>query len=222
MKNTKKSLLVTLALLAIAFASLAAYRSPEKLTLPVVREHNALTVTTPFYVIAGNQKVELNWRGQEANLHQFILERDGQIIARMPAYGVNQEFQFTDKHLANDFEYNYALYNLAESGERNLLGSQSATPNRVREIAAKFTLEQNYPNPFNPRTTIAFDLPEQSMVRLTVYNSLGQAAAILADGVLSAGRHSVTFDGTALASGIYLYELQAGSFSEIRKMVLVK
>ena len=89
------------------------------------------------------------------------------------------------------------------------------------------TLHQNYPNPFNPTTTIAFDLPVASDVSLVVYNSLGQKVAMLADGRMSAGRHSIDWNGTAdggsaVASGVYFYRLATDHGSHSKKMLLLK
>lgn len=83
-------------------------------------------------------------------------------------------------------------------------------------------LHQNYPNPFNPSTTIRFDVPATMQVTLTVYNTLGQQVAVLVDGVLTPGSHTVTFDAAALSSGIYYYRLQAGATSITRMMLLMR
>jgi hypothetical protein len=85
-----------------------------------------------------------------------------------------------------------------------------------------FELGQNYPNPFNPTTGIRFQVPGTSNVRLVVYNLLGQEVAELVNGVLSAGSHSVSFDAGMLASGVYLYQLSAGTMTATKKMVLLK
>lgn len=86
-----------------------------------------------------------------------------------------------------------------------------------------FKLEQNYPNPFNPSTTIHFSLPEfTSDVKLEVYDLLGRQVAVLASGSMGAGAYTVRFEGAGLASGMYLYRLQAGNHVSIKKMTLIK
>ncbi len=90
------------------------------------------------------------------------------------------------------------------------------------QLPARYSLSQNYPNPFNPTTTIQYALPHRSQVTLTVYNTLGQQVASLVNGDIGAGYHAVQFDGRNLASGVYFYRLQAGSFVETRKLLLVR
>jgi hypothetical protein len=84
------------------------------------------------------------------------------------------------------------------------------------------TLYQNYPNPFNPSTTIRYGLPSRSHVTLTVFNTLGQQVATLVQGEQEAGYHEAVFDASGLASGVYLYRLQAGDFVASRKLILVR
>jgi len=90
------------------------------------------------------------------------------------------------------------------------------------EIPVVFSLHQNYPNPFNPVTLINFDIPHQSAVTLRVYDILGREAALLVNEVKPAGSYSVQFDAGRLTSGIYFYKLDAGAFSEVKKMIVVK
>jgi len=89
-------------------------------------------------------------------------------------------------------------------------------------MPAEFRLDQNYPNPFNPKTDIRFSLPQPANVRLEIFNIIGQKVATLVDRHMSAGSHSVTWDGSSVASGIYLYRLQAGDVVVSKKMMLVK
>jgi hypothetical protein len=85
-----------------------------------------------------------------------------------------------------------------------------------------YSLSQNYPNPFNPATVINFSLPAQSNVKVIVYDALGNQIDVIADGVKSAGSHSVKWNATNYASGIYFYKLEADNFVQVRKMILMK
>ena len=87
---------------------------------------------------------------------------------------------------------------------------------------SNYSLEQNFPNPFNPSTTINFTIPNSDFVTLKVYNILGSEVATLVNENLSAGSYRFNFDARNLASGVYLYELNAGNFREIKKMNLLK
>ena len=86
----------------------------------------------------------------------------------------------------------------------------------------QYALQTNYPNPFNPVTTIAYSLPKESNVSLFVYDLLGKQVAAVVNGKQPAGDYSVAFDASRLASGVYMYRLQAGSFVQTKKMVLMK
>jgi len=87
---------------------------------------------------------------------------------------------------------------------------------------SKYALKQNYPNPFNPLTTIEFDLPKAEFVTLKVYNILGEEIKTLVNNKLQAGNHTFEFDGSILASGIYLYKIKAGNWQDVKKMILIK
>lgn len=85
-----------------------------------------------------------------------------------------------------------------------------------------YSLHQNYPNPFNPSTTIKFDLATGDNVKLAIYDILGRENSVLVNQYLSAGSYTINFTNSNLASGIYFYRLSAGSFTDIKKMTLVK
>jgi hypothetical protein len=89
-------------------------------------------------------------------------------------------------------------------------------------IPKKINLDQNFPNPFNPSTQISYSLPSVSMVKLVVYNTLGQTVKVLENSFKNAGNYSVNFNAADLPSGIYFYRLEAGQFSQVKKMMLVK
>jgi hypothetical protein len=89
-------------------------------------------------------------------------------------------------------------------------------------LPGEFQLHQNYPNPFNPMTTIQYELPRSAHVTLKVFDILGREMAMLVDADQEAGFKNVNFDAGALASGVYLYKISAGSFNAVRKMIIIK
>jgi len=97
-------------------------------------------------------------------------------------------------------------------------GAVAAEP----QVPSELTLSQNYPNPFNPNTTIKFELPRASQVSLRVYDILGREVSVLVHERRNAGVHEVKFNGSNLASGVYFYRLQAGDFTETKRLLLLK
>ena len=90
------------------------------------------------------------------------------------------------------------------------------------EIPSAFSLSQNYPNPFNPTTKIKFDMSRISDVKITVYDIMGREVQTLVNERLQPGSYEVTFDGSALSSGVYFYKLITEGLKETKKMLLIK
>jgi hypothetical protein len=114
----------------------------------------------------------------------------------------------------------YAVDEHMNDGTPLLGGADYVSVNE--RLPRAYDLAQNYPNPFNPSTTINYALPQAGQVKLSVYNMMGSVVATLVNGPKAAGRYSVQFDASKLASGVYFYKLEAGSFSDLKKMILVK
>lgn len=89
-------------------------------------------------------------------------------------------------------------------------------------IPQEYFLHQNFPNPFNPNTVIAFDVPKYSKIKLTMYNIIGNQIKTLIDDYYSPGSYSINVESESLASGVYIYRMSSGTYSETRKMVLLK
>lgn len=102
------------------------------------------------------------------------------------------------------------------------LNSTTSVTGPPKNTICDLSLDQNYPNPFNPSTTIRYALPSRAHTSLSVYNTLGQQVAILVDENQEPGYHDVRFDGNDLASGVYFYRLQAGTYVETKKLLLVR
>jgi hypothetical protein len=108
----------------------------------------------------------------------------------------------------------------------NYVARWNSGTSRVEQLSPTapktFLLEQNYPNPFNPSTTIRYQLPVASEVKLEIYDVLGKKIATLVNERQSAGSYQVVWNASGLSSGTYFYRLQAGTFVETKKMIMVK
>jgi endo-1,4-beta-xylanase len=131
--------------------------------------------------------------------------------------------------LASYTKYYWHVYSI-NSGDT---GSYSSTANfttgdqisgvdESTGIPQKYSLLQNYPNPFNPTTVISYSIPQSAMVNLTIYNLLGQKITTLINQQQDAGSYKVIFDASSLTTGIYFYRINAGKFSQVKKMLLLK
>ena len=113
--------------------------------------------------------------------------------------------------------------NLTMEGLTNVIFSLEEAPFILNNTAPKeYVLTQNYPNPFNPETKINYLIPVSGGVKLSVYNTLGQLVDVLVNEMQTSGSYSVSFNGSGLSSGVYIYQLESGSFVQTRKMILVK
>jgi hypothetical protein len=211
----------------------------------------ALDAVTPFYdtpvpiQLAGldvhaisDQQVLLTWKTlSEINNSGFEVQRKGigdpAFVslegAFVPGNGttlVQHDYTYIDKSVTPG-TWLYRLKQIDMDGTvsySKAVQVSVATTGFERETLppTAFGLMQNYPNPFNPVTSIGYTIGVVSRVRLAVYDLLGQQVAILVDEMKEPGTYTATFDGTGLASGLYVYKLISGGFSESRKMVLVQ
>ncbi|MCH8568514.1 MAG: chitobiase/beta-hexosaminidase C-terminal domain-containing protein [Balneolales bacterium] len=124
---------------------------------------------------------------------------------------------FTLTALVNNFN---GTFRVVARDIEDLGGTPSNTRDNERPVA--FKLDQNYPNPFNPTTNIRYSIPEAANVTLSVYDVLGRRVAVLVNEQQVAGQYTINFDASRLASGTYLYRLDAGSFVQTKKMLLIK
>jgi subtilisin-like proprotein convertase family protein len=98
----------------------------------------------------------------------------------------------------------------------------TAVNEEITGIPKKFALHQNYPNPFNPTTTIKYDLAKESFVKITVYDILGKQVQTLVNEQKKAGSYALEINASGLASGVYFYKIEAGTFVATKKMMLIK
>jgi hypothetical protein len=120
--------------------------------------------------------------------------------------------------------YSFNQYKFVPRTDADFLGVViSSVAERIGTGApGTYALSQNYPNPFNPSTVIRYGLPAAGMTTLKVYNILGQEVATLVNEVQPAGTYTVRFNASSLSSGVYFFRILSGSFSAVKKMVLVK
>ncbi len=137
--------------------------------------------------------------------------------------------RFVQPLAANSFPRNYVAPQDAWVGPAPLPGETppfspftDVKPDLTAGIPQTYTLDQNYPNPFNPTTTIKYSIPGAARVTLKVYNLLGQEVATLVNENQPAGKYIALFERNTLATGVYFYKLEAGKFSETKKMLLLK
>jgi hypothetical protein len=129
----------------------------------------------------------------------------------------NHQFQYVHPW------YSTTLFHIkAKNPPPNNCPDERPGKNEEVSIPVKFYISQNYPNPFNPSTEISFGLPNDEFVTIEIYNSLGQKISTLINEHRVAGIHNIIFDGQKYASGMYFYKIKAGSFTETKKMLLVK
>ncbi|HEY9167631.1 MAG TPA: T9SS type A sorting domain-containing protein [Candidatus Kryptonia bacterium] len=124
--------------------------------------------------------------------------------------------------LTGIIKYVNSEYKLEPRTNSDFVGEIDAVKREGSSVPASYSLLQNYPNPFNPTTTIRYSLPQSGMVSLKIYNILGQEVTTLVNQHQSAGNYTATFDASRFASGVYFYRLNAGSFNQVRKMLLLK
>jgi len=176
-------------------------------------------------------KVNLSWMTEtEVNNYGFEIERksgsrlseagyfekigfvSGNGNSNSPKY-----YSFEDRNLTLGI-YSYRLRQIDTDGQFEY----SKVIEVALDVPMKYELTQNYPNPFNPVTTIQFSIPQAGEVKLTVFNILGEQVAELVNERKEAGVHTINFDAIELNSGIYIYKLTTGKFSDVKKLMVIK
>jgi hypothetical protein len=181
---------------------------------------------TSFAANVINNEVELNWStATETNNQGFDVERMNasgafEKIGYVAGFGTTTEpksYSFIDSKLESG-NYTYRLKQVDFDGSF----TYSDEVNVDVEIPLEYALEQNYPNPFNPSTTIKYSIPEDGFVKLAVYNMLGEEVATVINSVQKAGRYEVNLNASNLASGVYVYRIEAANFTASKKLMLMK
>jgi len=181
---------------------------------------------TSFVATSSGSNVLLQWQtATETNNYGFEVQRrsvdsDYEALGFVAGSGTTTEprnYFFTDSKIPNG-QYFYRLKQMDYNGTFSFSDEIATEVN----APAEYALEQNYPNPFNPSTNINFSLAEAGVVKLSVYNLLGQKVAVILDEFRDEGSHSVTFDAYELPSGAYFYTIETSQFKQTKKMLLAK
>lgn len=175
-------------------------------------------------IIASNE-IKLTWNDNSANEDGYIIERKStsqnnfSLLER-----ITDSNEYSDRSITTGETYSYrvrAYTDFTESENSNEVIIITVSIND-KEIPTEYSLSQNYPNPFNPATTIKFGLPENSNVRLRIYNILGENVVTLVNEVMNPGYHEVVWNAGGLTSGIYFYELITPEYRFMKKLLLLK
>jgi hypothetical protein len=137
-------------------------------------------------------------------------------------YPITSLYQPDNRNLELYVRTKFSIWKLVDGKKTKLLKKVTTNLEDDTSIPSKIELMQNYPNPFNPSTNIRFSLSQAEQVTVNVYNTIGQRIETLINRQMTAGSHSVTFNAEGLPSGVYIYRLEAGKYSESQKMLLVK
>lgn len=182
---------------------------------------------TSFAAAVVDNSVLLNWESAtEINNLGYEIERkvtnneEWKKIGFIDGKGTSSEtnkYSFNDKNLVGGTIFQYRLKQIDNDGSFKYYD-----PVEVHFTPTEYTLLQNFPNPFNPSTKIRFSVVERETVSLKIFNSIGQEVKALINKEFDPGFHEVDFNAKGLASGIYIYQLEAGNFKDVKKMMLLK
>ena len=164
-------------------------------------------------------KLELKWNSVSGSKYELQLSSDSTFTNIIKNISNLADTSYTLDSLNYNSKYFWRLKTKTSLGNEYVSEIWNFT---TAGLPKEFTLYQNYPNPFNPITKIKYDLPNQAHVTLKIYDILGREVTTLVNDSKPAGRYEVEFNGIKFASGIYLYKLQAGNYTSVKKMILVK
>jgi hypothetical protein len=151
----------------------------------------------------------------------LIIEQDNIYATLDNTSDINLSFEKNPKEPEDGWQRDYLLFINGRYQQNYDLNLQSAVSN-MSNLPRVFNLSQNYPNPFNPSTTIKYALPKDVNVNLKIYDLLGREVKTLVNEFKKAGYYEITFNFIDFASGVYFYRIEAGNYTNSKKMVIVK
>jgi len=163
----------------------------------------------------GKTRVEL----QDGN-HKYHNAWDTTFISNPNFVYVKKGDRFAE--LKGIMYYSFSNYKLTPRKDDDFMGYIPVGINEIEPVPVQYSLDQNYPNPFNPSTSISYSIAKDGLVKLKIFNILGQQVSTLVNQVQSPGIYKVHFDASKLTSGVYFYKLDSEGFSVVKKMILIK
>lgn len=155
--------------------------------------------------------------------HTRIIWSDGNTSFFAGANAVKVNAGDTFASITGILGFTHAYYKLAPRKDDDISGYvPTAIEDETIGSPADYSLKQNYPNPFNPTTNIVYSIPKSGFVTIKIYNILGQEVRVLANRMMNPGTYNVSFDASALNSGVYFYSLSVDNFTQVKKMMLLK
>jgi hypothetical protein len=222
--------------LAATVGDLLNFSTSQAIGISLYQGSNPLPVELTFFSAKVLENaVKLNWRTEtEVDNYGFDIERKNLPINPRQGEENNgwgkigfiegngnsnspKEYSFADRSATNG-KYSYRLKQIDNDGQfeySNIIEIEIAVPDN-------FELSQNYPNPFNPSTLISFSIPTSGFITLKVYDVLGNEVATLVNEEKQPGVYEITWNAENISSGIYLYQLKAGNFTQTKKLILMK
>jgi len=186
-----------------------------------------------FSALAQSNTVNLTWEtATEVNNYGFEIQRSvvgtthelslqWEKVGFVEGHGnsnSSKHYSYVDNSVRAGQSYSYRLKQIDFDGQFEY----SSIVNVEVGVPMEFSLAQNYPNPFNPSTSIEYSVPSNEFVTLKIYDVLGNTVSTLVNENKEAGKYNITFDASNLTSGIYFYSINAGGFTQVKKMMLVK
>jgi hypothetical protein len=197
------------------------WQNPGGTAMPVELSSFSATTIGSTVRLSWNTSTEVNNYGFE--VERCALSPEHQAWEKIGFVNGNGNSNSTKSYSYEDNnvtagKYSYRLKQIDNDGQFEYSKAIEVDMNGVN----KYELSQNYPNPFNPSTKIRFNLSEAGNVKLTLYNVLGQEIKVLVNEVKEVGTHTMNFNASELNSGVYVYKIESGSFTQTKKMTLVK
>jgi hypothetical protein len=172
-------------------------------------------------------KVNLEWiTATETNNHGFEIQRkqensEWENIGFIEGHGTTteqKEYSYLDE--ISFVQSSFLVYRLKQIDFDGSFKYSKVV--ELETIPNKYELSQNYPNPFNPSTTIRFSLPDETYLKINIYNTLGEHIETIAEGTYKSGNYKVNFDAGNLSSGAYIYRIESDAFVKVKKMILLR